>query len=81
MFNRRGQVTIFVIIGIIIVVGTLAFFLLRQTSTAKVIPEDVHRITSYNVCYTKLLRHKNHYWLISFAMIVNNKSKRFLYFF
>ncbi len=42
--NRRGQLTIFIIIAIIIVAGIISFFILRGTLTAKQIPASIEPV-------------------------------------
>jgi len=51
MINKRGQMTIFVIIAMVIVAGILLFFVLREQISFQVIPEEFNPVfDNYQEC-------------------------------
>ena len=49
--NNKGQVTIFIIIAIVLVVGIVAFFVYRGSITTLIIPSNIEPVyTSFLVC-------------------------------
>ena len=61
--SAQGFVLIEVLVALLIFAFGMLGLLGFQANAAKLTTESQFRITSYNVCYTKLLRGKTHPWL------------------